>query len=182
METDIPLNFGIAIISEPSNRCGFAPKIFVFHALLRNCMSWISETRKLEYKHIWLCISFFLGTVAPGFLTIFHFKPELVDRYDIFKLLIFSLALTLPLLPINAVTTAFLYDRLPDDYENETAKNVDITKGALSLNAVVSYLSLLICYFGSLNFRHFFWIIVVSEIVMLLGSALIRLALKAEKK
>lgn len=92
-------------------------------------MSWPSDIRKLEYKHIWLCISVFLGTIAVGFLIIFHFKPELVEKYDIFKLLVLSLALTLPLLLINAVIAAFLYDRLPDDYENETAKNVDITKG-----------------------------------------------------
>ena len=103
-------------------------------------MNWISEIRRLEYKHIWLCILIFTGTIAAGFLTVFHFKPDLVAKYDIFKLLFLSLALTLPLLPINAVITGFLYDRLPDDYESETAKNIDITRGALGLNAVVIYL------------------------------------------
>jgi hypothetical protein len=145
-------------------------------------MSWPSDILKLEYKHIWLCISVFLGTIAAGFLIVFHFKPELVEKYDIFKLLVLSLALTLPLLLINAVIAAFLYDRLPDDYENETAKNVDITKGALGLNAVVIYFSLLVCYFASLHFKWFLGIVAGLEIFMLFGSVFVRHILKSEKK
>lgn len=145
-------------------------------------MNWVSEIRKLEYKHIWLCISIFMGTIGAGFLIVFHFKPELVEKYDVFKLVVLSLALTLPLLPINAVITGFLYDRLPDDYENETAKNVDITKGTLGLNAVVIYFSLLICYFWSFNFKWFFWIVLGLEILMLFGSIFLWHLLKGQKK
>jgi hypothetical protein len=145
-------------------------------------MNWISEIRKLEYKHIWLCVSIFMGTIGAGFLIVFHFKPELVEKYDVFKLVVLSLALTLPLLPINAVITGFLYDRLPDDYENKTAKNVDITRGALGLNAVVIYISLLICYFWSFKFKQFFWIVVGLEIFMLFGSMFVWHLLKGSKK
>jgi hypothetical protein len=141
-------------------------------------MGLISEIRKLEYKHIWLCISVFLGTVSPGFLIIFHFKPELIATCDIFKLLVFSLALALPLLPVNSVAIAFLYDRLPNDYENETAKNVDITRGALGLNAAVLYFSLLVCYFWSLNFKHLFWLVVGLEIFLLFSAVFVRHSLK----
>jgi hypothetical protein len=145
-------------------------------------MNWISEIRKLEYKHIWLCFSIFMGTISAGFLIVFHFKPELVEKYDVFKLLVLSLALTLPLLPINAVITGFLYHRLPDDYENEMAKNVDMTKGALGLNAVVIYFSLLICYYWSFNFKRFFWIVAGLEILMLFGSMFVCHLLKDQKK
>jgi hypothetical protein len=142
----------------------------------------IAEILKLEYKQIWLCISGFLGTVGAGFLIVLLFKPEFIEKYDIFKLLVLSLALTLPLLPINAVTTAFLYDPLPDDCKNETARNVDITKGALGLNAVVIYSSLLICYFRSLDFKWFFGIVLGMEIVMLLLSMFVWRSLKTDKK
>jgi hypothetical protein len=148
-------------------------------------MDWLSSFLKLEHKHykpIMFGISVFLGTVAAGFLIIFQFKPELVEKYDIFKLLVFSCALTLPLISINAVITAFLYARLPDDYENETAKNVDITRGAFQLNAGVIYLSLLICHFWPLNFRYFFWMIVVLEMLMVFGSMLVWHMLKTDNK
>jgi multisubunit Na+/H+ antiporter MnhC subunit len=144
-------------------------------------MSWPSEMLKLEYKHIWLCVLIFLCTIAAGFLVVFHFKPELVEKYDIFKLVVLSLALTLPLLSINAVTAAFLYDRLPDDYESETAKNVDITRGALMLNAIVIYVALLVCYFASLNFNWFLGIVAGLEMFMLIVSVFFRHILKADK-
>jgi len=147
-------------------------------------MNWLIELAKIlkEYKYIWLFILIFLGVIAPGFLIVFHFKPELIEKYDINKILILSLALTLLLLPINAVATAFLYNRLPDDYENETAKNVDIMRGALGLNAVVTYFSLLICYFASLNFKWFLGIVASSEILTLLGSVTVWHILKDWKK
>jgi len=145
-------------------------------------MSWPSEILKLEYKNIWLCISVFLGTVAPGFLTVFQFKPDLVGQYDVFKLLIFSLALTLPLLSFNSLPASFLYDRLPDDYENETAKNVDITRGALLLNAIVLYFSLLVCHFASLKFKWFLAIIAALEFLLLIGSIVVWAILKRENK
>src|SRR5437899_1055002 len=96
---------------------------------LKIIMDWLFSFLKLEHKHynpVMFGISIFLGTVAAGFLIIFQFKPELVERYDVLKLFIFSCALTLPLVSINAVATSFLYDRLTDDYDNETENNVDI--------------------------------------------------------
>ena len=124
-------------------------------------------------------IAVFLGSVAAGFLIIFQFKPELVERYDIFKLVIFSCALTLPLVSLNAVSTAFLYDRLPPDYENETAKNVDITRGAFQLNTVVIYLSLLVCHFAEFKFQYFLGMAAGLEALILIGSLCIWHSLKA---
>jgi|SRR5665213_904840 len=145
-------------------------------------MDWLSSFLKLEYKHVWLCISGFLGTVAAGFLVIFQFKPELVEQYDVFKLLILSLGLTLPVLFFNTVPISFFYNELPDDYENETAKNVDITRGALLLNAMVFYFALLICHFASLKFKWFLVIITGLEFLLLICSMAVWVILKNAKK
>src|ERR1035441_1749086 len=64
--------------------------------------NWLPEIRKLEYKDVSRYTSAFLGTIAAGFLIIFHFKPELIEKYDGFKLVVLSLILTLPLLALNA--------------------------------------------------------------------------------
>ena len=145
-------------------------------------MDWLSSFLKLEYKHIWLCVSIFLGTIGAGFLIVFQFKPELVGQYDIFKLLIFSLALTLPLLFFNTLPISFLYDQLPDDYENETAKNVDITRGALLLNAIIFYISLLVCHFASFKFKWFLAIVAGLEFLLFTGSMGVWVILKTGKK
>ena len=59
-------------------------------------MSYIQDIRNLEHHHVLLGGLFFAATLAPGFLIIFHFKPELIERYDFFKLMLFSLSLTVP--------------------------------------------------------------------------------------
>jgi hypothetical protein len=145
------------------------------------------ESRKLEYKHIWLFISAFLGTIAPGMLIIFHFKPEIMEKYDILKVVCLSLALTLPILIVNSFNCALLYHNIPDDSENrttdtqkaETQKNSDITRTALLLNAIVIYLPFVICYFGSLRFKILVIMILVLEMfIFLVGLGQLRTKIK----
>lgn len=45
-------------------------------------MSYIQDMKSLEHQHYLLAGLFFAATLAPGFLIIFHFRPELVERYD----------------------------------------------------------------------------------------------------
>ncbi|AZZ44822.1 hypothetical protein C1896_07795 [Pseudomonadaceae bacterium SI-3] len=65
-------------------------------------MSYIQDIKSLEHQHYLLAGLFFAATLAPGFLIIFHFKPELVEKYDFFKLLLFSMSFTVPYLLIHA--------------------------------------------------------------------------------
>ena len=43
----------------------------------------------------------FLAVVAPGFLTIYHYHPELVKELDVIKLVVFSASLSCPLIFCN---------------------------------------------------------------------------------
>jgi len=66
-------------------------------------MSLISDIRKLKGDDITMGILGFLGVVAPGFLTIYHFHPELIEKYDALKIIIFSASLTVPVLFLNSM-------------------------------------------------------------------------------
>ena|ERR1017187_8105880 len=136
-------------------------------------MGLLSEVEKLNYKQIWVYALVFLGTIASGFLIIFLFKPDLIEKYDVLKLVFLSLALTLPLVEINAVISAILFHNLPNDSENgEAEKNIDAVRGALLLNSIVIYPSLLVCYFCSLKFKWFLGMVGALEFfIFILGMA-----------
>jgi O-antigen/teichoic acid export membrane protein len=146
-------------------------------------MNWLSFL-KLEYKHVWLIITGFLGTLAPGFLILFHFKPELFEKYDVFKLIILSLSLTLPLLIINSLIAGIMFYKLPDDEESttETQKNVDATRAALSINALVIYSSLLFCYFNSSSFKHLLKLFLYWEIGLFIYGIIALIAIRKDQK
>jgi hypothetical protein len=145
-------------------------------------MDWLFSFLKLEYKHVWILIAGFLGTLAPGFLILFHFRPDLVEKYDVFKLAILSLSLTLPLLLINSLITGMLFYKLPDQPKTEDGKNADATKSALSLNALVIYSSLLVCYFNSSSFKHLLKLFLEWEIGLFVLGIFVLIALRNEGK
>lgn len=64
-------------------------------------MSLLTEIRELEGKHLVVGLLGFLAIIGPGFLIIYHYHPELVEKYDVVKLTIFSGALSLPVLFAN---------------------------------------------------------------------------------
>jgi hypothetical protein len=147
-------------------------------------MDWLFGFLKLEYKHVWILITGFLGTIAPGFLVLYHFKPDLFEKYDVFKLAILSLSLTLPLLIMNSVIAAMVFYKLPDDEEStaETQKNVDATRAALSLNALVIYTSLLVCYFNASSFKHLLKLFLEWEISLFVLGIIALIAIRKDQK
>ena len=52
----------------------------------RIAMSIFSEIEKLKAKHVLFGLVGFLGTIGPGFLLIYRYHPELVEKYDVGKL------------------------------------------------------------------------------------------------
>jgi hypothetical protein len=66
-------------------------------------MGLLSEFKGLEYKQGMLVATGFLGMAASGFIVIFQFRPELIEKYDIFKIIFLSLSLTMPLAILNAI-------------------------------------------------------------------------------
>jgi hypothetical protein len=81
-------------------------------------MGLFSEARALDYKIVGLYFSGFLGIVASGFLIIFQFKPELIEKYDDIKTILFSAALTMPIATINIITVVLITPR-PKEEEKE---------------------------------------------------------------
>jgi hypothetical protein len=59
-------------------------------------MTILSDLKTVEVSHIVLCIAALLATVAPGIAIIYHFRPDLLDKYDVIKLILLSVAFTLP--------------------------------------------------------------------------------------
>jgi hypothetical protein len=109
-------------------------------------MSLISEIRELEGRHVLIGMIGFLGIVAPGFLVVYHYHPDLIEKYDVVKLSIFSAALTTPVLFANFFITVC----------TSSKKDGPETKDALLLSAVgavgMLYCGLLVAYLFHLSF------------------------------
>ena len=103
------------------------------------------QLKDLKWSQALLVIFGFLGLLAPGFLIIFLYKPELVIALDATKLILFSLALSGPVFAINLV------------FVRSTSKSEETMRGlvssvvALLLTTTVLYVSLFLTYFLSFN-------------------------------
>jgi hypothetical protein len=67
----------------------------------------VEAIKKLEAKDAVVAVLWFLGVVCPGFLTVFHFMPELAKEYDFLKLMVLSTALSLPVNAFNTIVFSF---------------------------------------------------------------------------
>ena len=76
----------------------------------------MSGSRTLYLRH-----SPIFGTAAPGFLLLYVYKPDLIEKLDIVKLIIFSMALPLPVLVVNG-TDLFAIILLETEKDTEVGK------------------------------------------------------------
>jgi hypothetical protein len=122
-------------------------------------MTILSDLKTVEVSHVVLCIAAFLATVVPGIAIIYHFRPDLLDKYDVIKLILLSVAFTLPVfLPNFFVVMAVVLCPI-----------MLVAIFGLALSSTVLYLALLLSYFGSLNFFGFLLTIITLEILLLLS-------------
>src|SRR5208282_103217 len=98
-------------------------------------MGLLSEVRSLNYKLSTLYVSAFFGTVASGFLIIFKFRPELIEKYDDFKLIFLSLSLTMPLGLINVINMVLHNPERETPNIELSERRLRIISGAFLLNA-----------------------------------------------
>lgn len=117
-------------------------------------MEIFSDIKKLDYKIIGLYVSGFLGIIGSGYLIIFQFKPELMEKYDNVKLIFLSAAMTMPIAIVNLLTIYFLNTSRPPN-ETEMEKRINLIGAAMLMNVFVIYPPLLVCYFCSLHFKYF---------------------------
>ncbi len=138
-------------------------------------MSYIQDMKSLEHQHYLLAGLFFAATLAPGFLIIFHFRPELVERYDFFKLLLLSMSLTVPYLLINAtqISSTGLFDQ-----HGRTGHKAGLGMACFS-SFYVLFVALLIAYYFDYSFRKF---TVHVLLLTVLSYLILWLTARAERK
>jgi len=140
-------------------------------------VSFISEIKDLTAKHvIWYLIGF-LATIAPGFLIIFYFRPQVIEKYDALKLVLLSSALTLPLLVVNA---SLVFTFIPESEDHDMNRGVGYF-ATLGGNAIILYVALALSYFGSLSFKYFLGIVFILELLLLLIGLIERRREKSKK-
>lgn len=109
----------------------------------------VSQIKHLKSKDIAFAFGFFLAVLAPGFLTLYQFKPEVVSEYATVKLIIFSVAITLPIFAFNLTITGM--------YSTENL-HMDQTIPWITSSLITTfsfYSSILITYILNLKFMHF---------------------------
>ncbi len=114
-------------------------------------MSYIQDIKDLEQYHFLLGGLFFAATLAPGFLVIFHFKPDLIEKYDFFKLTLFSLSLTVPYVLSHLFAISALEALDVSSEENHLAGMAIACMSSLG----VLFISLLLAYFFRSSFKLF---------------------------
>lgn len=129
-------------------------------------MSYVQDLLSLNQRHLNLAISFFGGTVAPGFLILYHFKPDLVNEWDFFKIVLFSVALTMPSVLLHYVQIS--------SYGLKTKEGEKDYVGAAILACFTSLFSLHIALVGAYildwSFREFLMGAVASTVVCYVGA------------
>ena len=69
-------------------------------------MAVLDDIRRLTVWDLTSLLGAFLATIAPGLLIVYVFAPELMLQLDTLKLFVFSAALTLPAIAVNAFVIA----------------------------------------------------------------------------
>src|ERR1051326_4936000 len=109
-------------------------------------MSLVEELKSADGFDFAVALVCFLGVLAPGFLTLFLFRPELVITLDTLKVLLFSASLTLP---VTGALIVLRHKRTPREHIGvELAVSVSAT-------ALIFFPGLLSTYLFHLSFRAF---------------------------
>lgn len=121
-------------------------------------MSIIEEAKKLEAFDVTFYLCVFLATLAPGFLTIYLFKPELISSLDTAKLIIFSTSIALPAYSVNYIIMLIN----TEGTQNAEPKIIGLMAG--SVTSASFYSALLLAYFAVLNFKIFIALFLATTI------------------
>ncbi|MGE5493547.1 MAG: hypothetical protein ACM31P_19995 [Actinomycetota bacterium] len=130
-------------------------------------MSLITEVKGLEAHHVALGIGLFIGVLAPGFLTLYLYKPALVTSLDTFKLLLFSSSITLPIAAVNFLLSAIL-DHTSESKGIDNSDRYAFTVSALFISCIVQCTALLGAYLFSLRFKGYLGLLSALELVLFL--------------
>ena len=110
-------------------------------------MNPIQSITEVKIEHFAAYSILFLSVIAPGLLVLYLFKFHFFLELDSFKLLLLSIAFSLPIPTINTVFSGLVAKEAPD-LEEHVFSNV-------AISFVGMYLAILISYIFSLNFKEF---------------------------
>jgi hypothetical protein len=123
-------------------------------------MTLVGDLKALRGKDVLFYIGGFLATMAPGFLTVFYFRPDLLASYDTFKLVLLSLSLTVPVLALNIIFGAMW---LGGDKEVLMP-----FIAAIGFSSLAFFLSLAVVILARLEWRAYAGLICAGELTMFL--------------
>ena len=122
-----------------------------------------AELKDIKLPHVFHFTIGFISLVSPGFLTLFLFKPELIQSLDILKILTFSVSITLPIVCWNSFfASQMCMARKKDD--QYIRKAMAITSPFMT--ALVIYCLLYLAYLTSWPFKTFTISVVVVELLL----------------
>lgn len=134
-------------------------------------MGIFDDIKKMSANDVAFAVTGFLSAVAPGFLTLYLFKPSLIVSLDNFKLILFALALTLPVIAANFFAIAAAHPFLTKGAQSQIPTDTDRAQAlisAMSLSIFVLYPSIALVFWLGLSFRIFLVTVAAWQLVVLL--------------
>lgn len=123
-------------------------------------MNFLEQLKNLTAWDITTVLGGFLATVAPGLLIVYLFDPALVLKLETMKLFVFSAAITLPVLAVNAFAMLIvgiwmgIWSKSKETVTRQHLFFYEATWAFLTLYAAV-----LIAFLCSLNVSQFIWVV-----------------------
>lgn len=149
-------------------------------------MDIVKLTKELAFPDIAKLITIFSATLAPGFLIIYLFNPDLFKSIETVKLIITAAAIPLPVQMVNYVLFVILAkyvieQELKEEFPQSTANT--LTYCSLLFTSFVLYTAIIIIKFSSQNmtFEDMAEMIMSCEIiagVILLSASFLTVFLK----
>ncbi|MBR9865883.1 MAG: hypothetical protein GYB20_02170 [Oceanospirillales bacterium] len=142
----------------------------------------ISELKGVTVRQSFIFLFVFLGSVSPGALIIFHFDRDLFTNLDSIKLIVLSLAISLPVVLLNLIVASVysdsynLKDKMNDKEKQEAEDDEDRDfkqeKSQVQLlelivafwfTAVILYLSLGLSFLYEASVKQFMTYVVAGQ-------------------
>jgi hypothetical protein len=128
-------------------------------------MGYIEEIVKISGGQLLFSLVIISGAVCPGLLTIWNFAPRMIDSCSSFMLILLSMAITLPIVAINAVTIIFtIGQREKDGADLSEVGHIGVGFAACFSMLVVS-IPLLVAFMASYCLQTFVWSVIGAEVV-----------------
>ena len=111
----------------------------------------IQDLKQLTWRQGIITLFVFLGSLAPGALVIFVFDRELFMALDAFKLVLLSLAITLPVSLINIFCASTFSEAFDKEWNREAKEDEEQREMLLAAEISVSFWVTSMIYYVALG-------------------------------